>query len=45
MNGKRKSPKITDLPNIGGTTAAKLEKIGIRTPEDRGGIHEAPSPP
>ena len=26
--------KLTDLPNIGKTTAAKLEKIGIRTPED-----------
>ena len=26
--------KLTDLPNIGKTTAAKLEKIGIRTKED-----------
>ncbi|OGD10429.1 MAG: hypothetical protein A2Y86_08890, partial [Candidatus Aminicenantes bacterium RBG_13_62_12] len=26
--------KLTDLPNIGRTTAAKLEKIGIRTKED-----------
>ena len=26
--------KVTDLPNIGKTTAAKLEKIGIRTKED-----------
>jgi nucleotidyltransferase/DNA polymerase involved in DNA repair len=26
--------KLTDLPNIGKTTAAKLEKIGIRTAED-----------
>ena len=26
--------KLIDLPNIGKTTAAKLEKIGIRTPED-----------
>jgi hypothetical protein len=28
------SGKLTDLPNIGRTTAAKLEKIGIRTKED-----------
>ena len=26
--------KLTDLPNIGKTTAAKLEKIGIKTAED-----------
>ena len=26
--------KLTDLPNIGKTTAAKLEKIGIRKAED-----------
>ncbi|MGB8957525.1 MAG: helix-hairpin-helix domain-containing protein [Candidatus Aminicenantales bacterium] len=26
--------KLTSLPNIGKTTAAKLEKIGIKTPED-----------
>ncbi len=26
--------KLTDLPNIGRTTAAKLEKIGIKTPEE-----------
>jgi len=26
--------KLTELPNIGKTTAAKLEKIGIRTAED-----------
>jgi nucleotidyltransferase/DNA polymerase involved in DNA repair len=32
---KTKNPeKLTDLPNIGKTTAAKLERIGIRTPED-----------
>jgi nucleotidyltransferase/DNA polymerase involved in DNA repair len=30
----KKPAKLTDLPNIGKTTAAKLEKIGIRTPED-----------
>jgi DNA transformation protein len=26
--------KLTDLPNIGKTTAVKLEKIGIKTKED-----------
>ena len=26
--------KLTGLPNIGKTTAARLEKIGVRTPED-----------
>jgi len=26
--------RLTDLPNIGKTTAARLEKIGIRTKED-----------
>ena len=35
MNVSKKQPgKLTDLPNIGKTTAAKLEKIGIRTKED-----------
>jgi len=35
MNPMAKRPaKLTDLPNIGKTTAAKLEMIGIRTPED-----------
>jgi len=29
-----KPAKLTDLPNVGKTTAAKLEKIGIRTCED-----------
>jgi DNA transformation protein len=31
---RKTSGKLTDLPNIGKTTAAKLEKIGIRTKED-----------
>ncbi len=26
--------KLTELPNVGKTTAAKLEKIGIKTAED-----------
>ncbi|MFA6518124.1 MAG: helix-hairpin-helix domain-containing protein [Candidatus Shapirobacteria bacterium] len=26
--------KLTDLPNIGKVTAEKLEKIGIKTPDD-----------
>ena len=26
--------RLTDLPNVGKTTAAKLERIGIRTKED-----------
>ena len=26
--------KLTDLPNIGKTTAAKLERVGIKTAED-----------
>jgi len=30
----KKPAKLTGLPNIGKTTAAKLEKIGIKTPED-----------
>ena len=30
----RSQGKLTSLPNIGTTTAARLEKIGIRTPED-----------
>jgi len=35
MNPMTKKPgRLTDLPNIGKTTAEKLEKIGIRTPED-----------
>ncbi|MCX6569257.1 MAG: TfoX/Sxy family DNA transformation protein [Candidatus Aminicenantes bacterium] len=35
MATSRKTPgRLTDLPNIGKTTAAKLDKIGIRTPED-----------
>lgn len=31
---KNKERKLTDLPNIGRTTAAMLEKIGITTAED-----------
>jgi len=35
MKPPMKTPgKLTELPNIGKTTAAKLEKIGIRTTED-----------
>ncbi|OGD23289.1 MAG: hypothetical protein A2Y70_05650 [Candidatus Aminicenantes bacterium RBG_13_64_14] len=35
MKTSGKTPgKLTDLPNIGKTTAAKLEKIGILTKED-----------
>ena len=35
MRKSAKAPSlVTDLPNIGKTTAAKLEKIGIRTKED-----------
>jgi nucleotidyltransferase/DNA polymerase involved in DNA repair len=26
--------KLTDLPNIGKTTAAKLERIGLKTPDE-----------
>jgi DNA transformation protein len=34
MKTKKGPGKLTDLPNIGKTTAAKLEKIGIKTAED-----------
>jgi len=35
MSRPHASPvKLTDLPNIGKTTAAKLEKIGITTAEE-----------
>ena len=35
MKTPGKTPgKLTDLPNIGKTTAARLEKIGILTKED-----------
>ena len=35
MIATKKGPaKVTDLPNIGKTTAAKLERIGIRTADD-----------
>ena len=30
-SGASSADRLTDLPNIGKTTAAKLEKIGIRT--------------
>jgi nucleotidyltransferase/DNA polymerase involved in DNA repair len=34
MKPARKTGLLTDLPNIGRTTAAKLEKIGIRNQKD-----------
>jgi uncharacterized protein (DUF1697 family) len=34
LEAKNSERKLTDLANIGKTTAAKLEKIGIRTAED-----------
>jgi hypothetical protein len=34
MKPAKKAEKLTDLPNIGPTTAAKLEKIGIKGKKD-----------
>jgi hypothetical protein len=34
MRPVKKADKLTDLPNIGKTTAAKLEKIGIKGKKD-----------
>ncbi len=34
MKMKKGPGKLTDLPNIGKTTAAKLDRIGIRTKDD-----------